>query len=59
MHIAKLCRCHLCGESESDLSACETCGQWTCPGCGIEVETACGDPLGVMCDQCDEIWEDK
>ena len=48
--------CHLCGDSEVDwdLHACETCNQWTCPQCAVEIETEDGDPLGVMCGECDE-----
>ena len=48
--------CHVCGESEidCDLDACETCNQWTCPECAVEIETEDGDPLGVMCVECDE-----
>ena len=50
-----LAYCHLCGDSEIewDLESCYECGKWTCPECGVEVETEDGDPLGILCGECD------
>jgi len=48
--------CHICGDSEIDwdLEACFACNKWTCPECCGEIESDDGDPLGVLCAECDE-----